>query len=52
MPLKSLIYFYIYQHDRQGLRYRETVFDKFVPVGKDPVVDGFQGNQPNYLIYG
>ena len=37
---------------REGLYYLETVFAKFVPVGKDPVFDGSHGNQPKYLMYG
>ena len=32
--------------------YLETVFAKFVPMGKCPVLYGFHGNQPNYLMYG
>ena len=42
----------IYQTVREGLSYLETVFAKFVPVGKGPVFDGFHGNKPNHLIYG
>jgi len=43
---------YIYQNVRESLRYLETVFAKCVPEGKGPVVNGFHGNQPNYLLCG
>ena len=37
----------IYQNVREGLYYLETVFTKFVPVGKGPVFYGFHGNPAN-----
>ena len=36
----------------EQLNFREGLYYLFVPVGKDPVFDGFHGNQPKYLMYG
>ena len=41
----------MYQNASHDLFYLNTEFTKCVPVGKGPIVDGFHGNCPNYLIY-